>query len=454
MTSSGRLAALGAGMAAAVVLGAAVVRAPALYALAVPAIFSLGALWAVLRWTAAGGPGDHAAARWTYGSYALHLAVSMAIGASGLTVTFFGGDANTYHIYSVALARHWSERTVMPELPAGKEGFFYALARVYEVLGPHRVGGLALTALCSALLVPLVADTTRRLFGERARSVVLPLIVLLPGFLVWTSQLLREAPIVAARALGANLAVRLSEEFRPGRLAMLGLTVATLFTLRANVAYVFGAGLLVGLVMGGRHLIAGVATAAAMVGFVAVLIMGGGLGESGYQRSATADLEKVNTVRSNLAYTANSGIGREADVSTPSGSIAYLPIGLPQLLLGPFPWQVRNFRQGLGLLEAMTVWWLVPSFVRGLRRAARQIGRRATLLLAPAAGITLVLTLLIGNVGTLVRERIQVTVLLLPFVALGWHRKAHQDEAAAEGVDEAVEPRARGRADLVPGPSG
>jgi len=434
--SSERLAVAAGGTAAAVALGATVVGAPALYALVVPAVFSIGVLWAVLRWTAVDGPGDAEVVRWTYGSYALHLALSLLIGASGLTVTFFGGDANTYHIYAVALARHWAEGTPMLPLPAGKEGFFYALARLYEVIGPYRVGGLALTALCSALLVPLVADTTRRLFGNRARVAMLPLIVLLPGFLFWTSQLLREAPIVAALALGANLAVRLSEEFRPGRLAVLGLTVATLFTLRANVAYVFGAGLLVGLALGGRHLIAGVATAAAMLGLVAVLVLGGGLGESGYQRSATADLQQVNTVRSDLATTANSGIGKEADVSTARGSIAYLPIGLPQLLLGPFPWQIGNLRQALGLLEAMTVWWLVPAFVRGMRRSARLIGRRAALLLAPAAGIALVLTLLIGNVGTLVRERIQVTVLLLPFVALGWRREAHDAAPEAERAGE------------------
>jgi len=434
-----RLAVAVGGTATALAIGAAVVRAPYLYALVVPAVSSVGVLWAVLRWTAVDGTGDAEVARWTYASYALHLVLSLLIGSSGLTVTFFGGDADGYHIDSVALARHWAEGTLMPDLAAGKEGFYYALARLYEVLGPYRVGGLALIALFSALLVPLSADTTRRLFGERARHAILPLIVLLPGFLLWTSQLLREAPIMAGLALGANLAVRISEEFRPSRLAVLAATVAVLFTLRANVAYVFGAGLLVGLALGGRHLIAGVATAAATLGFVAVLVLGGGLGESGYQRSATADLQQVNTVRSALATTANSGIGEEADVSTAQGSIAYLPIGLPQLLLGPFPWQIGNFRQALGLLEAMTVWWLVPAFVRGMRSGCRAIGRRATLLLGPAAGIALVLTLLIGNVGTLVRERIQVTVLLLPFVALGWARERELGSFRSGPGDSAVD---------------
>jgi len=428
----------------ATILGAAVVIAPWLYALLVPAAVSVGVLALVLGWTATGDRSDQDVGRWTYASYALHLVLSLIVGASGLTVTFFGGDADTYHSYSVALARHWTQGTPLPELPAGKEGFFFALARLYQLIGPYRVGGLALTSLCSALLVPLVADTTRRLFGRRAAIAVLPLVVLLPGFLVWTSQLLREAPVLAGLALAANLAVRLSEQFNPGRLVVLGLTVAVLFTLRANIAYVCGAGLLVGLALGGRHLIAGVATAAAMAGLVAALVLGGGLGESGYRRSASADLKQVNTVRGNLASTANSGIGKSADVSTAAGSLAYLPIGVPQLLLGPFPWQARNLRQALGLLEAMTVWWLVPSFFRGLRRAARRIGRRTALLLAPSVGLTVVLALLIGNVGTLVRERLQVLVFLLPIVALGWVRVEHDaDRPSQPGVEPLAVARGR-----------
>lgn len=416
------------GVAAAVALGAAVVGAPGAYALVVPALLAVGVLWAVLCWTATGEPGDLVVARWTYLSYFLHLGLSLAIGASGQTVSFFGGDANTYHDDSLAIVRHWSSGTPMPRLPPGKEGFFYALARLYELIGPYRAAGLAVTSLCSALVVPLVADTTRRLFGERPRLRVLPLIVLLPGLLIWTSQLLREAPILAGLALGTNLAVRLSERIQVGRLAALGLTIATLFTLRANIALVFAAGLLVGLVMGGRHLMAGVVTAAAVTGLIGAIVLGGGLGAAGYDLSVNADLGQVNTVRSDLSSSASSGVGKSADVSTTSGSLAYLPIGLPQFLLGPFPWQAHNLRQGLGVLEAMTIWWLVPKAVRGLRRGGRLLGRRAMLVLAPTAIITVVLTLLIGNLGTVVRERLQVTVLLLPMIALGWNRDRAEDD--------------------------
>lgn len=88
------------------------------------------------------------------------------------------------------------------------------------------------------------------------------------------------------------------------------------------------------------------------------------------------------------------------------------------------------------MAEAVTVWNLVPSFVRGLRRGWRRIKRRSALLLAPAAGITIVLTLLIGNVGTIVRERLQLVVLPLAFIGLGWDRivrepEPEEDEAEA-----------------------
>ena len=407
-----------AGIVIGMVIGATVVLAPTGYALVVPAVFSLGILSMALRWTSSEDELDRDVARWTFLSYALHLAISLGISASGTTVAFFGGDANNYHRDAIALARHWTEGTPRPEFQVGKEGFYIALARLYQLIGPYRVAGLVLISLCSALVVPLVTDTTRRLFGPRAARAVLPLVVLLPGFLVWTSQLLREAPIVAGLAIAANLAVRLSEQVKPGRLALLGLTLAVLFTLRANVAYVFAAGLLVGLALGGRRLALGLVTATAMVGLLAAIVLGGGVGEGGYKYSATADLKQVDFVRSSLA-TAESGVGRDADVSTAAGSVAYLAIGVPQLLFGPFPWQVRNVRQALGLLDAMIVWCLVPSFIRGLRQARRRLGRRLALLVAPALGITVVLALLIGNSGTLIRERIQVTVLLLPFIALG-----------------------------------
>jgi hypothetical protein len=86
------------------------------------------------------------------------------------------------------------------------------------------------------VLVPLVADTSRRLFGPATVRPAALMVAFLPGFLIWTSQLLREAPMLACLAVIANVSVRLTERTRPGLLVVLSLSLAVLFTLRANVA--------------------------------------------------------------------------------------------------------------------------------------------------------------------------------------------------------------------------
>lgn len=449
-TAAGRALAVLAGVAAALGLGVALVQAPWVYALMVPAVVSLGALWAVLRWTATNEPGDRLVVRWTYAAYVLHLAVSLGISASGQATRIFGGAADASHLGALAILRHWSDGTSLPTFAPGEAGFSYGLARLYQLVGPHQGAGLALISLCSALAVALVADTTRRLFGSRARLAVLPLLVLLPGLLVWASQLLGEAPVLVALALAANLAVRLSEQLRLGRLVMLGATVAALFTLRPTIAYVVAAGLLVGLVVSGRRVAAAVATAAMLAGVVAVLALGGAVGGSSYEGSIDAALASSASVDRTTAD------GNRVDLAT-SGRVADLPSDLPQFLLGPGSSQAGSLQQGLGVLEALTIWCLVPSLVRGLGRGRRLIGRRSAFLLTPALALTLVLTLLMGSStgssGNLVGDRLLVLVLLLPFIALGRVGRANPEPTAeaeaGEPADEAA-PEAAPRRVLQP----
>jgi hypothetical protein len=88
--------------------------------------------------------------------------------------------------------------------------------------------------------------------------------------------------------------------------------------------------------------------------------------------------------------------------------------------LGPVPWQASNARQAGGLIEAMSLWVLLPSLWRGWRASGALIGRTRLVPLLPAALVAVSLALLIGNYGTIVRQRLQVTVFLIPFAALGW----------------------------------
>jgi len=444
-SSAGVVAVVLVGAAGALGLAVALVQAPWVYALVVAAVLCVGVLWAMLRWTATGGTDDRRVARWTYASFVLHLALGLGGRASGQVARFVGGAGDTVHQNALSILDHWSSGTPLRILDPAEAGFSYGLARLYQLVGPHLVAGLALVSLCSALVVVLVADTTRRLFGPRARLAVLPLLVLLPGLLLWTAQLVREVPMLVALALAVNLAVRLSQQATPGRLVVLGATVAALFALRPTVAYVVAAGLVVGLLVAGRQATAGVVAVTAAACVVFLLALGGAVAGSGYERPGTAGGEPP---------TAGAGQGIAApDASAVPVWLADLPSDLPQLLLGPASTQGGGLARALGLLEVLTLWCLLPSLVRGLGRGRRLIGRRAGILLVPAVALTVALTLLLGSSGPLVPERLQVLVLLLPFIAVGRVRAAHRRPkrgARAELVAGEGLPQPTARPELTP----
>jgi cation transport ATPase len=150
-----------------------------------------------------------------------------------------------------------------------------------------------------------------------------------------------------------------------------------------------------------------------------VLVVSAGVGYSGYRTAAGADLNQVNTIRLDSSGSAASGFAQTKDVSTPTHAAAYLPYGLVQFALGPFPWQVRGIRQIPALLDVAVLWALVPSLRRGFADARRRRRRSAFVLLIPAAIAACMLALLVANFGTVVRERMQVLVLLIPFISLG-----------------------------------
>jgi len=141
---------------------------------------------------------------------------------------------------------------------------------------------------------------------------------------------------------------------------------------------------------------------------------------AGVQLQEYGSLERVQLSRLDLARSADSGFGRDVDVSTTSGALSTIPMGMLYLLFAPFPWQVGSLRQSITLPE-MIIWWAsFPMLVLGLWFAIRYRLRMISPILLFTIMLTLSYSVFQGNVGTAYRQRAQLLVFYFIFVAVGF----------------------------------
>ena len=424
-----------------VALGGMIVFVEAGFALVGPSMLGILLLYLLVRQLDA--PEEAALSSrimwWTMVAFGAHLVFGLIVThAGGLIGEFLKApDTFTYSLQALRIEQHWQGDFPMPALPRGKEGYYYMLAGVYRIFGLHSVAGLVVNALLAAALVPIVSDTTRRLFGPAAAARVAPLVLLLPSMMLWPSQLIKEAPILFLIAVAANGATRVTERFALLPLSMVAVAMALLLTFRGHVALVLAGGLVAAIVVGRREVLGGVGTGLVMTSLVVVLLSFG-LGYSGFDAALNADLQQANLVRRDLALSGRSGYDAEVDISTSREALTYLPRGFVSFMLGPFPWQIRSLRQ-LPVLPDMIVWWaLMPSLWRGLGSARKRVSRRMLVLVLPALTTACLLSLAIGNFGTLVRERLQVVILLVPLIALGLSERKSEPSYEEPGPEQSL----------------
>lgn len=364
------------------------------------------------------------AAHWVGLSFVIHTGMGFVIVAIPHLVSYLGPDADVYHSWAVALVDHWRLDSPAPALPQGKEGFIYLLGGLYWMGEPNRLAGIVVNAGFAAATVALAWWITRRLFDDRAAQRVLPLATLLPGFVIWSSQLLRDAGVFFLIAAVAATTLALTRRVQAGALVAVALAIAVLFTFRGPVALLMAAGSVVALVLAGRGLSTRVAGGGGAAGAVVALVLVLGIGGSGLRVARDLDLEQLNGIRLDSSTSAASGFAPDADISTADRALTYLPLGLTHFLIGPWPWEVQGVRQLPALIDAAAWWLLLPALWRGLRRCRREHRTPVAVLLVPALLVSAGLALGVANFGTTVRQRTQVLVLLVPIVAAGWSKDA------------------------------
>jgi hypothetical protein len=145
----------------------------------------------------------------------------------------------------------------------------------------------------------------------------------------------------------------------------------------------------------------------------------GVLSTASSQLDAYADLDAIQRSRSDLARSAKSGFGQDVDVSTASGALSVVPIGVVYLLFAPFPWQLGSLRQSITLPEMVAWWSAFPLLVMGVYFTVKYRLRQALPILLFTTMLTLAYSVFQGNVGTAYRQRSQILVFYFIFVAVG-----------------------------------
>jgi hypothetical protein len=243
-----------------------------------------------------------------------------------------------------------------------------------------------------------------------------------PSLVLWSAQGLKDGPIVFFLAIAILSTLKLGEKLSPKYILVLITALTALVALRFYVFYMICVAIAGAFVIGMQQ-ISAISFARQ---FTAVILLGLALTYVGVTRSSAVqferygNLEQLQRSRKDQARSAESGFGRDVDVSSTSGAISTIPMGVLYLLFAPFPWQITSLRQSITLPE-MVIWWAsFPMLVLGLWFAIKYRLRMISPILIFTVMLTLAYSVFQGNVGTAYRQRAQLLVFYFIFVAVGF----------------------------------
>jgi hypothetical protein len=371
--------------------------------------------------------------------YAVHVATVLALAVTGFAAS---PDAALYDDLANRQVDYWTGHALFePTFTDGKEGWMLVLAIAYMLLTPNPIIGALLNAIVATATAAVLVKLTQRLGWEKAAPHAAWL-MLLPGFLVWSSLALREAFVWLFTALAAyGMAGLLAPGRRVRSLLLVAVAVWCGLYFRGSVMAVLVAGLAVGAFLARRR-----ASRLATIACVAALayVVGPGLSTLS-SMGIGADVAQVNRSRASLA-TAGSGFDTSA-YSGVDSMVASLPSTLPRVLVGPYPTELLSLP-----VAAVVAWagWMVLLVLAF--RGRRAPGRGRWLLITPAASLAVTLAVTSSNYGTMVRLREQIAILLVPLAAVaasGAYRPPREEPSRSDRSPRGVAPRRAVRPDRL-----
>lgn len=300
-------------------------------------------------------------------------------------------------------------------------GMYYYVAAIYFVIGRNPLATQLINCALGAVTCLLVYRITLMVYPlPRVARIAALLTAVTPSMVLWTSQGLKESPIIFCLCLCTLLALRLCQRFRPTDFFWLILALFGLYSLRHYAFYIVFIAIVGALLFTMKKL----APVRILQGVTLVIILGLTFAYFGASEVAqkSFDLKKLQAGREWSAKVSNTGFGGDVDITDTRTALGYLPIGVMYVLLAPFPWQITS-RSVLIMLPEMLVWWAAfPFLLQGFLFMARRRLLPSLPIIIFTLGLTLAYALYLTNVGTVHRQRTQLLVFFFVFVSVGWER--------------------------------
>jgi len=354
--------------------------------------------------------------------YVVALILNLNSSDPAFAATFWG-DSATYDIGGYQLSRFWSgEIPLDPGLARAVSGygFYYVVGAVYWVFGRNQLLVQFLNGAIGGISVLVLYAMARRLFSREAAQWAARLMAFFPGVIFWSTGMYKDPAILLCVALCMYAVIRLRERVSLPMVLLFAASGLALVTLRFYIFYfvAFAAFATAFFSRRGGFL-------RNVVAFTLLfLVIWGAFGvavksETREQQSSFLTLERLQITRADQAMWGRSAFGTEHDVSTPTGAISALPVGLVYLIFAPFPWMISGLRQMLTAPEMLVWYGLMPAFVRGVLDGMKHRLREILPVLVFILTLTPAYALFQGNVGTAYRQRTQVTMFFFVFMGVG-----------------------------------
>lgn len=358
-----------------------------------------------------------------FGALALRWLLSSAIDYFGLRPVV-SPDAYTYDAFGYALLQNWLGVKGAGWTPNGNIsgwGMPYYVAAVYYFVGQSNLAIQYINCTLGAMTCVYAYKISLLIYPQlRVARLAGILTAVTPSLILWSSQAIKEGPIMFCLMLSAYLGLTICRRFDVWSAVGLVAALIGLYGLRNYAFFIFFIGIGSALVFTSLKFSA----VRALQGFLLTVVLSVLFVYFGAGQTAMGqlDIKKAQNSRQWSARVSGSGYGGDVDITDTKAALTFLPIGIMYVLFAPFPWMVKSMVQATALPETF-VWWLTfPLLIRGYWFILRQRLLEALPICIFTLGLTFVYALYQTNAGTVYRQRTQLLIFFVIFVSIGWDR--------------------------------